>query len=187
MRPRLLAGLSILVWVASGCVMPSAVHYQPTTERESDLLALARRDVLPGDVREAPSEPPTLVAWTGILREKNLSDGRGTFLVEHHYWDWIVDLGTQSTRVFLSPRGEGSFEFSVQGEHAEWLDDNASEGDMVIVYGIPELGPEGILSLRYAHARGIPPSHFATDVWDYDRGFAVRGTQGPTQLQIDAF
>ena len=141
---------------------------------------------MPDDVRHFFGQGKSnaaLVAWAGILREKSSSNGNAQLLVEHHYWDWINDYGTQSTRIFLSPRGEGQFRFALGGDEGQWLMNQAKEGQMLIVYGVPTgMDPDGAIVLRYVHARGIPESLYATDVWEYGRGMA-----SPKFLRIDAF
>ena len=170
-------------------MFPAAKPYEPLTKQEAQLLSRARRDFLPEDARyffakqiEGRSNAE-LVAWAGILREKRSSNGTPRFVVEHRYWDWINDYGTQSTRIFLSARGEGLFHFALAGDEGQWLMKQAEEGQMLIVYGVPiGVDPDGAIDLRYVHARGIPQSMYATDVWDYGRGSTALKI-----LRLDAF
>jgi len=185
--------LVLMAFVPSaGCFAPSAGLYQPASEREFDLFARARRDVTPDTIRAADaSAEPGLLAWAGVLHSVEPGPDPSstiTFKVEHHYWDWVVDYGTQTTRILLSPRGEGTFQFSLTGKEAAWLADNAQIGDFTIVYGVPkDVLPDGTIELLYVHARGIPESRYALDVWDYDADFAVRGQGSPRQIRLRPF
>jgi hypothetical protein len=191
MRALVVGAFVVFIALAGpiACMMPAAAPYQPLTGQEGSLLARARRDLLPEEVRSLFAKPgavgsnAALVAWTGILREKTSSDGAARFVIDHHYWDWIDDYGTQSERVFLSSRGEGAFSFVLGGDEGQWLLRQAHEGDMLIVYGVPVgVDQGGAIELRYVHARGIPASLYATDVLDYGRGMTA-----PAMLRIDAF
>ncbi len=182
--------LLALAVTSGACMMPSAAPYRPATDDEGQLYARARRDVLPADVRNDPeSTSNTLVGWTGIVREIRTSDQETTFVVEHFYWDWMLDFGTQSPRIFLSQQGEGTFQFSVVGRDGEWLAEHSTAGDMLVVYGMPTrvAHPDAIVVLRYVHARGFPEHLYSTDVWDYGRDFAAKGQGAPTLLNMRSF
>ena len=190
MRATWLAALLALAGTSGACMMPGAAPYRPATDDEAQLYARARRDVLPGDVRNDPEGTSgTLVGWTGIVREIRISRHESTFVVEHFYWDWMLDFGTQLPRIFLSRQGEGVFQFSVGGQDGEWLAEHSTVGDMLVAYGIPTrvTHPDATVGLRYIHARGLPEHFYSTDVWDYGRDFAVEGQGTPTLLNMRSF
>jgi hypothetical protein len=188
-KPASIVLLLALAAVESACMMPSATPYRAATTAEQALLARSRRDFLPADAKRDPDATKALVAWTGILREVDETEGETTFLVDHRYWDWVVDLGTQKVKIFLSPRGEGVFRFSVGGTEGRWLAEHATVGEMLIVYGVPlrDDSRNEATVLRYVHARGFPKDLYSTEVWDYDREFAVEGRGAPAQIDLDAF
>jgi len=190
-RARVL-GLLIALVFSQGCFAPSAGLYRPASEEEYALFARARRDITPDSIRSGSESPaPDLVVWAGILQ--SLEPGSDpssevTVRVEHHYWDWVIDYGTQSTKILLSPGGEGVFEFQLTGAGAEWLRDHAQIGDFTIVYGVPQdVRPDGVIQLRYVHSLGMPKSRYSLDVWDYDGDFALRGRGSPRQVRLQAF
>ena len=144
-----LTGLFLLGAVLlPGCRAVHALPYRPYSNEEAGVYSQCTTDVLPNEVREAPAEnADTMVAWTGIIRERLLEeqqDGiRGTFRIEHHYFDWLESVGF-GPRYILSGRGEGEF-------YAEWTFPHGTDfemrgrgdevGDLVIVYGRPTVQP----------------------------------------------
>ncbi len=60
---------------------------------------------------------------------------------------------------------------------------------MLVVYGVPtgDIRTSGAVILDYVHVRAYPEGLYTTDVWDYDRDFAVRGKGRPTLLNLQSF
>jgi hypothetical protein len=169
----------------SGCparLVPGSRPYTPRSGEEQALLRTARRDVFPGDVRrDLGAHAGELVGWTGIVTEKRrVEHPEGVelrILIEHHYWNWREDFGTQQQVAFLSPRGEGSFQVSFIADASSEDPRFLPAGDMAVVYGTPKRLDGDVVVLDYRGASWLPPRAFATDVWDYGRDFLLRQDQ----------
>lgn len=174
---RLTALILLGALLLAGCRSVRAVPYKPYSNEEAGVFSRATGDVLPDAVREAPAEhADTLLAWTGVIRERLLEeeeDGiRGTFRIEHHYFDWLAGFGF-GPKYILSSRGEGEF-------FAEWTFPHRTDfemrgrgdevGDMVIVYGRPVVHPEIGLFVQTEFVRWIDAKKFSAVGESYGPG-----------------
>ena len=176
------AAISFLI-LLSGC----SNEYKPSSPWEQRVYSQSRRDLFPDQVRSDPAAyGNTLVAWTGILVSSEIHRGDQPcvdLLVEHRFFDWIEDHGTQRQLFYLSPRGQGLFRASWPLKK-EWdLDAMAKlirPGDMMVVYGKPQSNAGGVVDLGQAeYVREIPKQYFADDVLDYAPGQPTRTLRTP--------
>ena len=173
--------LLLLFLLLTGCpkIMPSSEAYLPTHgSYEGTLWSKARRDVFPEDVRQRPEDyKDQVLLWTGIVQATRLNGGTIITDYEHHYWDWVLDYGTQQQIAFLSPRGEGKFRCIQKLEYfgENFVPSLPPVGSMAIVYGtVQQLESGSIVSLDCAPLiKVLPPEKFATDVWEYGRDFVL--------------
>lgn len=161
---------------------PGSREFEPQPEAGKAIARKARRDVWPQQVRDAPEKHAgTLVAWAGIVAERRVLEKERTLVIviDHHYWDFIEDLGEQREHMFLSPRGEGRFAIG------EWVNEQTMNpgflpvGAMAVVYGKPrQVDADGTVLVDYEWSVTIQPGNFATDIWDYGRAYLDHGDRG---------
>ncbi len=161
-----------LLLVVSACTMV----YKPGSTWEESVSKKSRKDIFPDDVRGCwDSFKDQRVAWAGLIEEPTFEDKGGSprlnLVLEHHYYDWLVDGG--GGRYWLSPRGEGQFKASWPLKK-EWdiaaLKRIVNKGDMVIVYGKPKSTDQMVIDLGTAdYVRLIRKPLVRADVLDYDR------------------
>lgn len=175
-RSILALGLVCTFIILVGCpIGPYSRYYKPPSDNESYAFERADRTIYPNDVRLDFSQYDSArVAWPGIILGTELtrtdSSLEAHLRIEHHYYDWIEDFGTQQERIFLSPRGEGLFE--TQWDFKPETDPamiQGSVGNMVIVYGIPAAVIDSVITVRAYYVRVIDQQWFATDIFDYGR------------------
>ena len=183
----------MLALVVTGCpgIVAGSKLYAPAEAEESRMFGAATRLVFPEDVRIAPERhKSTLVAWTGILRratEKSATITR--FEIEHHYWDWVEDYGTQKTVAFVSPRGEGSFvceKTTPQGARPAL----PPLESFAIVYGYPisidRKSQQVILDCKLISF--AERDWYATDIWDYGKAYLLKRDQSDFRiLRVPSF
>ena len=121
-------------------------EYTPHSDQERVEFEKANRNVYPDDIRNDISRyKDTTIAWAGIIKEASIVDEKDhmemIFLVEHHYYDWIEDIGTAHGTHWLSPRGEGNFKAKIGFAKDELaIREKWGAGkNMVIVYGTPHM------------------------------------------------
>lgn len=133
-------------------------EYTPHSEQERAEFEKANRNVYPDDIRQDISQyKNTTIAWAGIIREVTTTDEKDhmemIFLIEHHYYDWIEDIGTAYGTHWLSPRGEGNFKAKI-GFAKDELAIREKWGaikNMVIVYGTPHMvDNDGVIYINTA-------------------------------------
>jgi hypothetical protein len=187
--------LAMISLFACGCpvqpgLIPGSKPYEPLPKFEARFYSSARRDVFPDEARAHPElYDKTLVAWTGIVRQiEHTKDTDGQpmvkFTAEHHYFDWIEDIGLQREVYFLSPRGEGQFLFAWGDKSDEENQKFLSQfevGDMVVVYGYPAGVHDGNLYLYPTeNMRSVKPKWFTTTRLDYGRNGASSADKSPS-------
>jgi len=156
---------------------PHTGEYQPISDWEQTEFDKARRDVYPNDVRENLDHyESTMVAWPGIIQESTIEEREesieATFVLEHHYYDWLEDFSIQREKIFLSPRGEGLFKTSwllkKDADLAE-IREASAPGNLAIVYGIPERMEGDVVVVRSSYIRAIDKQWYTTEILDYGR------------------
>ena len=156
---------------------PHTSDYQPISDWEQTEFDKARRDVYPDDVRENLEQyESTVVAWPGIILESTIEereeDIEVTFVLEHHYYDWLEDYSVQREKIFLSPRGEGLFKTSwllkKDADLAE-IREASGPGNLAIVYGIPERMDADAVVVKSTYVRAIDEQWYTTEMLDYGR------------------
>lgn len=160
--------------------------FEPDSREGKALARQARHDVWPDQVRADPMKyASTLVAWAGVVVERRVlpEDRTLVIVIEHHYWDFIEDLGKQREHMFLSPRSEGRFAIT------EWMNDQTMNpgflpvGAMAVVYGKPvHVTPDQVVVLDYKWSITIQEGRFATNVRDYGRAYLDRGDQSDLKV-----
>jgi hypothetical protein len=171
---------ALLVTACPGLV-PGSKSYSPSTGEEREVLANARRDIFPDDVRgDLDTHRSTLIAWVGILesaRWLDPSEPIAEFMIEHHYWDWIEDHSVQREVAFLSPRGEGRFVCAKRSNESKRGDPLPANRSMAIVYGYPDAvrASTGVVELRCVLISFAPREWYGTDIWDYGRDYLLNG------------
>ena len=167
-----------LVLCCYGCPFPGSYVYRPSSEWERKVLERSRFDVYPGDVRKnLTAYRSVAVAWPGVIleshfveREKNVEV---ILLVEHHYYDWILDYSVQREKFFLSPRGEGQFKTSwfikKASQQSSEVRKAAEPSNMVLVYGTPEIMEGETIVLKSSYIRPIMKEWYRMDILDYGR------------------
>lgn len=158
----------------TGCPAPGSKVYKGFSPVEQGHLSNARRDVFPNDVRENLERyRMTKVAWPGFIRDARWMEKDGgfqtTFVLEHHYYDWIVDYSIQKEKLFISPRGEGNFSTVCPAQKEQEEQTLTATGNLLIVYGTPEKDEDGMPYLTCDYARFIKKEWIRTDVMDYGR------------------
>lgn len=150
-------------------------HYKPFTQSEQAEYDKASRNIYPDDVRLDPTKySDTLVVWPGIIVETSLEESSEqllvTFVLEHHYFDWLDDSSIQKERYFFSARGEGQFQLtwtfkpdSNRENFRRWT----APGVLLIVYGKPHVDGSDI-KLTASHISPIEKKYYRSD-WDYGR------------------
>lgn len=188
-HPRALGkALALLLLCACPGIVPGSKLYDPPDAEERRLLASARRDVFPDDVRrDLDAHRSTLIAWVGIVESARWLDREeptAEFLIEHHYWDWIEDYSIQREVAFLSPRGEG--QFSCLRPSAKWKpgDPLPPPQSMAIVYGYPEAvrSDSAVVEVRCLMISIAPREWYGTDIWDYGRDFLLHGDKSDFKI-----
>ena len=174
--PRVAQALCMMVLGVLLCACTS--RYKPVSAWEEKVFSQADFSVYPEDVRREPTAyAGKLVAWPGVLKTIDFADHptspTATFVVEHHYFDWITDRGAQRAIYFLSPRGEGLFR-ATWPMKKEWdlaeMRKLILPGQMMIVYGHPKGLQDEMIDLgQAAYARAIPKDAFTTEILDYGR------------------
>jgi hypothetical protein len=187
LRRLTLPVLGLLALALLGCPRPPGSRpFAPQSEQGKAIAAKARRDVWPAQVRAAPEQyADTLVAWAGVVKERRVLEKERTLVIviDHHYWDFIEDLGPQREHMFLSPRGEGRFAIG------EWVNAQTMNpgflpvGAMAVVYGKPVgVEEDGMVLLKYEWSVTIQPGNFATDIWDYGRPYLDQGDRSDLKV-----
>jgi len=158
------------VFVVAGCLGPYTAQYSGRSDGEKKLLAEARRDVYPEDVRKSPDTfRKATLAWPGIVISARPDPNDALMsevVIEHHYWDWKEDHSIQKAKAFMSPRGEGEFVCHAERRAVPPVDLRKA---MAVAY----VRPLGITDERLRAACTVqffPPDWYATDVMDYGRG-----------------
>ena len=185
-----LAALLLCVLLqACSAWLPLPQPYRPQSSREEVLLAKARRDLFPEDVRRRlEAYRNELVAWPGVVTLANREPGRQgrswTLILAHHYWDWTEQPGRAGQRVLLSPRGEGFFQCSQPVADSTRPYD--PRGELTIVYGYPEKVLDNeIIQLHCVHTRAFHPSTFSTNVLEYGRNYVLKQDAADLRLLQD--
>lgn len=173
-RLGILASLLILL---SGC-LPGSRVYRPVSAWEQQAFDHANRNIFPDDVKTSLANYQySTIAWPGIVLENKFIDHPDAveiqFVLEHHYYDWIEDFGMQRERIFLSPRGEGSFRtswFIKKESNLEEMKTFSSVGNLVIVYGTPtKINDDKSIMVKCTYIRGIDKQWYRADMLDYGR------------------
>jgi hypothetical protein len=159
----------LFLLLLTGCPVAYTAKYQGSSDTERKLLADARRDIYPDDVRKDPETFRNVtLAWPGIVtsaRPDPNDTQMSEVVIEHHYWDWVEDHSIQKAKAFLSPRGEGEFVC-----HAERR--TVPSVELTTAMAIAYVRPVGIED-QTLHAtcivRFFPRDWYATDVMDYGR------------------
>ena len=177
---RIIALTLTAVPLLASCVV-SNVQYRPANKPESKEFAKDLLDVYPGEIRRnIDAYTNVAVAWAGIIRNTDGSDGRSNMIhavttIEHRYFDWEEDRHLGNAKLNISPRGEGLFQTAwdlqrrdpnVTSHEAEIY---AAPGDLAIVYGVPERVEQDVVVLKYRYIRIIDPKNFSTNIFDYGR------------------
>ncbi|HEY3196706.1 MAG TPA: hypothetical protein VGJ57_01740 [Nitrospirales bacterium] len=162
--------------VFSGC--PHTQLYGGLTSEEKEEFKKSNREVYPDDVRKDLEKFRTVeMAWPGVILDSKVVD-KGDhldilLLLEHHYYDWLLDHSIQREKIFLSPRGEGlfrtSFSAKKQAAESEIFQESITSGNLVIVYGKPEKLEDNIIVLSCGYPSLINRKWFRTDILDYGR------------------
>lgn len=165
------AGLLLLLMAGA----PGSRDYRPYSPKEEKSYARAKRDVFPDDVERDPSAyKDVLVAWPGVITSFEVEEKPDTlvihFKVEHRYFDWIEDKSIQKEVYFLSPRGEGTFscDWPMPREARDQVTAHIHDGDMLIVYGHPLHGVDGLV-LKAEYVRLVEAKWYSDEVLDYGR------------------
>ena len=163
----------------NGCApLPGTKSYNPVSDWEVREFRNASRNIYPNDVKKEISKYyDSVIAWPGIILDSEIitHDDKPELklLVEHHFYDWLEDYGFQREKIFLSPRGEGNFKTSWYLKKVmdlSALEEMASAGNMVIVYGYPEkIESDSTIVIEPRYIRGIRKKWFRTDILDYGR------------------
>src|SRR4051812_46969455 len=103
----------ITLWGCPGLV-PGTQSYKGFSSAEEQYFKQASKEIYPNDVRNNLEKyQSSKIAWPGVITEVRTTDQSGTaeltFVIEHHYYNWLLDYSIQSEKIFLSPRGEGVF------------------------------------------------------------------------------
>ena len=180
---RFMPTLALCSLLLSGC--PHSKKYRGLSEVEQDQFNKANRDIYPNDVRNNIQHfQSDKVAWPGLITEAKWMEKDGTFatkfLIEHHYYDWILDYSIQKGKIFLSPRGEGSFATVCPSRPDQETIVTTAPANLLIVYGMPEKVEEGIVFVTCDYANFIKREWVRTDWFDYGRpGEPVKGLNVP--------
>lgn len=167
--------------VCSSCSASGSRAYRPESGSfEEKLLEHARADLFPDEVRKDPSMyKETLVVWTGVVRKSEIKGEQVITEYEHHYWDWVEDLGPQPEKVFLSPQGEGPFRCVQQTKEFGGRERSPlpPAGYLAIAYGIvTKVSKDGTIELRCpAYTKTLGPEKFSTNIWSYGRAYVLKG------------
>lgn len=177
----IIISLSILAMsLIPGCGCPfiqGTAYYQPISDWEQSEFDKADFSVYPEDVREDITKyQDTTLAWTGIIVESELNEYdtyfEWTYLLEHHYYDWLEDISPYPEKIWLSPRGEGFFETSwelnKEGTLSE-IQEMGEPGVLLIVYGKAISVEDDIIELEASYIRGIRKQFYTTEKLDYGR------------------
>jgi hypothetical protein len=162
-----------IIGVLAGCSVP--MEYFPGTKMEKAAFSKANRYIFPNDVRKNFTSYKTIeVAWPGIIKSVNFQKTKGSLRAmiraEHHYYDWIEDTTGGPPNIYLSPRGEGSFETDIKvTTQADSAEIAQLIGYLIIVYGTPYEIKADVIMLKESSSRIIEPKFFVTDVMDYGR------------------
>ena len=167
--------LSIVLFasmVLIGC--PHSQLYRGLSEGEQEHFSKANREIYPNDVRSNFQQNSSIkVAWPGFITEAKWDEKEGayatTFVLEHHYYDWILDYSIQKEKLFLSSRGEGAFATICPSKPEQKSQTSSATGNLLIVYGTPERLEEGVVFLTCDYARFIKRDWVRTDVFEYGR------------------
>jgi hypothetical protein len=150
--------------------------YRPASSWEKREFEKADRNIHPNDVRSDPDRyVSTVIAWPGIITSTDVFERPdatvATFVLEHHYFDWLDDSSAQKAHFFLSMQGEGRFRttwtFRAGLSTAEVLK-IAEEAKLLIVYGKPAHIVDGTVIVEASYVRGIKNELYQTN-WDYGR------------------
>ncbi|HND02750.1 MAG TPA: hypothetical protein PK782_11790 [Nitrospira sp.] len=184
--PAIIPAIVLMSVVLSGCPLPRSEMYKGFSEAEKSYFATADLGVFPNDARkDVERYQASLVAWPGFITELNSIQKDSAYftriVVEHHYYDWILDHSIQKEKYFLSPRGEGVFTTLCP---SKLKDENVTKdlNNMLIVYGKPEKVEDGMLHVTCDYAAFIKREWVRTDIFDYGRpGESVKwlNTPGP--------
>ena len=170
--------LSFTICFLSGCIGAHTNMYKPVSPMEAQIFAKVNFKVYPDDVRGAlDSYRDTVVAWAGIISNYDVihHDENIEIIIslEHHYYDWLEDYSIQKEKIFLSPKGEGSFKTSLffkAGSPVDEITKAFSKGDLVIAYGIPQsIDDDGVIVIKGLYPRVIKKMWYRTDVLEYGR------------------
>jgi hypothetical protein len=179
--------LLALAAIALGCPKdPGSRRFEPEPADGKALAKQARHDVWPDQVRADPARyASTLVAWAGVVAERRIlkEDRTLVIVIDHHYWDFVEDLGPQRERMFLSPRGEGRFAIT------EWVNEQTMNpgflpvGAMAVVYGKPvEVTEDKLVVLDNKWSVTVQEGNFGTDIWDYGRAYLDQGDKADLKV-----
>ncbi len=181
---KIIPALVLLSITLSGCPFPSSERYKGFSPLEQTYISKVDFGTFPNDARNDVERYQTkLVAWPGLITEVKSIQKDGAYftriVVEHHYYDWILDHSIQKEKYFLSPRGEGVFTTLCR---SKLKDENVTRdlNNMLIVYGKPEKVEDGMLYVTCDYAAFIKREWVRTDVFDYGRpGEPVKGLNVP--------
>jgi hypothetical protein len=159
----------LLLLLLTGCPAAYTATYEGGSDTERELLAEARRDIYPDDVRKDPETfRTTTLAWPGIVmsaRPDPSDTGMSEVVIEHHYWDWMEDHSIQKAKAFLSPRGEGAFVCHAERRTVPSIELKTA---MAIAYVRPvEIKDQKLHATCIV--RFFPRVWYATNVMDYGR------------------
>jgi len=194
---KLIATPTLLICcvVLLGCpgLVPGSKMYQGLSADEEEHFKKANRELYPNDVRNNLQQyQSSKIAWPGLIVELKSTQKEGRLetklLVEHHYYDWVLDYSIQWEKIFLSPRGEGPFatvcvsrpDASASKEFQSYV----AVGNLLILYGTPEKVEEGIIFVTCEYPRFITKGWFRTDIFDYGRSgepVYLKNVAGPGQ------
>jgi hypothetical protein len=171
--------LAMGLMLGCGCPIPimGTGDYQPISDWEQSEFDKADFSVYPDDVREnITNYQDTTLAWTGIIVESELVEYdtylEGTYLLEHHYYDWLEDISPYPEKIWLSPRGEGffrtSWEYNKEGPVSE-IQEYSEPGVLLIVYGKAISVENDIIEVEASYIRGILEQFYTTEKIDYGR------------------
>ena len=173
---RLIPILIICCIMLSGCpgLVPGSKMYSGLSAVEQEHFKKASRDIYPNDVRKSIQQfQSNKVAWPGFITKSEWMEKDGAFAtkfqIEHHYYDWILDYSIQKEKIFLSPRGEGTFATVCTSRPDQEAKVTTAPGNLLIVYGMPEKVEGGIVFLTCDYASFIKREWVRTDVFDYGR------------------
>ncbi len=171
-KVEILSMILLVSMVLIGC--PHSKLYRGLSEVEQDHFSKANREIYPNDVRSNFQQySSSKVAWPGLITEGKWVEKDGTFsttfMIEHHYYDWILDYSIQKEKFFLSPRGEGAFKTICPSKPEQESQASNTTGDLLIVYGTPNKIEDGMVFLTCDHARLIKREWVRTDVFEYGR------------------